>query len=139
MPVQVHLINVDAGQDAVFGAVSTAEGWSRWFTPQVRGDFSAGGEVVCELVDRTPIRLRMTSIKPADEVAWTALEGPFAAAGASTAISLSAAGDGRTRVRLEHDTPPIPGDDLAACNTYWGILLGQLRHYCQTRDAATVL
>jgi uncharacterized protein YndB with AHSA1/START domain len=135
----VHLINVGAGQDAVFDAVSTAEGWSRWFTPEVRGDFSVGGEVVCELVGRTPVRLRMTSIKPADEVAWTTLEGPFAAAGATTAIRLSAAGDGRTSVRLEHDTPPIREDDLAACNTYWGILLGQLRHYCQTRDAATVL
>jgi hypothetical protein len=29
-----HRINIEAGQQFVFEALSTAEGWSRWFTPR---------------------------------------------------------------------------------------------------------
>ena len=139
MTPQAHRINIEAGQQPVFEALSTAEGWSRWFTPEVSGEFTDGSEIVCLLHGRSPVRLRVTSVKPGSAIAFEALEGPFAAPGATTSIELTSAGDGRTAVSLRHDTPPIPEEDLAACNTYWGILLGQLRAYCQTHNAATVL
>jgi uncharacterized protein YndB with AHSA1/START domain len=139
MATQRHKIRIDAGQDAVFRALSSAEGWSRWITPAVTGDFTVGGEIVCKPNGRAPIRLRITSLEAGAGLAWIYLDGPFAAQGTNTAVSLSADSNGQTVVRVEHETPPIPEDDLAACNTYWGILLGQLRHYCQTRNAATVL
>jgi len=41
-----HRINIEAGQQAVFEALSTAVGWSRWFTPAVTGDFTEGSQVV---------------------------------------------------------------------------------------------
>jgi hypothetical protein len=41
MTAQAHRINILAGQQSVFEALSTAEGWSRWFTPEVSGDFRA--------------------------------------------------------------------------------------------------
>jgi uncharacterized protein YndB with AHSA1/START domain len=139
MTAQAHRINIEAGQQSVFGALSTARGWSRWFTPEVTGDFTDGSEVVALLNGRPPIRLRVTSVQPGSAIAFETLDGPFAAPGATTSIELSDAGDGRTTVSLRHDTQPIPEEDLAACNTYWGILLGQLRAYCQTHNAATVL
>jgi uncharacterized protein YndB with AHSA1/START domain len=139
MTAQAHRINIEAGQQSVFDALSTAEGWRRWFTPEVTGDFTDGSEIVCRPNGRAPIRLRVTSVKPGSAIAFEALEGPFAAPGATTSIQLARADGGRTTVGLRHDTPPIPDEDLAACNTYWGILLGQLREYCQTRNAATLL
>jgi len=139
MPSQVHRINIEADRQSVFDALSTADGWSSWFTPEVTGDFTDGSEIVCDLDGRDTIRLRVTSVQPGSAITFEALEGPFAKAGATTAIKLTSAPDGRTTVDLTHDTPPIPDGDLAACNTYWGILLGQLRQYCQTRNAATVL
>jgi uncharacterized protein YndB with AHSA1/START domain len=139
MTVQAHRINIEAGQQSVFEALSTAEGWGRWFTPEVTGDFAGGSQIVCRLNGHSPIRLLVTSVNPGSAIAFKALEGPFAAPGATTSIQLTSAGDGRTAVALQHDTPPIPEEDLAACNTYWGILLGQLRAYCQTRNAATLL
>jgi uncharacterized protein YndB with AHSA1/START domain len=138
MTVQGHRINIQASQQSVFEALSTAQGWSRWFTPEVTGDFAEGSEVVCQPNGRTPIRLRVTSVKPESAIAFEILEGPFAVPGATTSIQLASAGF-RTAVGLRHDTPPIPEEDLAACNTYWGILLGQLRAYCQTHNAATLL
>jgi hypothetical protein len=81
----------------------------------------------------------VTSVQPGSALSFEALEGPFAASGAVTTIQLVGADDGRTILDLKHDTPSIPAEDLAACNTYWGILLGQLREYCQTRNAATLL
>jgi uncharacterized protein YndB with AHSA1/START domain len=134
-----HRINIEAGQQSVFEALSTAEGWSRWFTPEVTGDFTDGSEITCQPNGRSPIRLWVTSVQPGSTITFEALEGPFAAPGATTSIRLVTADDGRTAVDLRHDTPPIPEEDLAACNTYWGILLGQLREYCQTRTAATLL
>jgi uncharacterized protein YndB with AHSA1/START domain len=134
-----HRINIDADQQAVFAALSTAEGWSSWFTPEVTGDFTVGSEIICTPNERSTIRLRVISMEPDVAITLEALEGPFAAAGATTAIQLVSAADGRTAVSLQHDTPPVPDEDLAACNTYWGILLGQLRQYCQTRNAAPAL
>lgn len=136
---QTHRINIEADQHSVFEALSTAEGWSRWFTPEVTGDFTEGSEIVCRPGGHPAIRLRVASVKPGAAITFEALEGPFAALGATTSIQLLSAADGRTTVDLHHDTPPIPDEDLAACNTYWGILLGQLRAYCQTRTAATLL
>ena len=46
---QAHRINIEAGQPSVFEALSTAEGWSRWFTPEVTGDFTDGSQIVCRL------------------------------------------------------------------------------------------
>jgi uncharacterized protein YndB with AHSA1/START domain len=139
MTAQAHRINIGAGQRAVFEALSTAVGWSRWFTPDVTGDFTEGSEIVCRLNGRSPVRLRVTAVKPESAITFEALAGPFAVPGATTSIQLASAGGGRTAVVLRHDTPPIPEEDLAACNTYWGILLGQLRAYCQTHNAATLL
>jgi uncharacterized protein YndB with AHSA1/START domain len=134
-----HRINIEAGQQFVFEALSTAEGWSRWFTPAVTGDFTDGSEIACQPNARSPIRLRVTSVQPGSAITFEALAGPFAVPGATTSVRLVTADDGRTAVDLRHDTPPIPDEDLAACNTYWGVLLGQLREYCQTRNAATLL
>jgi len=139
MTAQVHRINIQAGQQSVFEALSTEGGWSSWFTPEVTGDFTDGSEIVCRLKGRSPIRLRVTSVQPGSAIAFQELEGPFAASGATTSIQLASADDGRTAVSLRHETPPIPAEDLAACNTYWGILLGQLRAYCQTNSASTLL
>jgi uncharacterized protein YndB with AHSA1/START domain len=58
MTVQAHRINIEAGQQSVFDALSTAQGWSRWFTPEVTGDFTEGSEIVCRLNGRPSIRLR---------------------------------------------------------------------------------
>jgi uncharacterized protein YndB with AHSA1/START domain len=139
MPLQVHRINIDSDRQSVFEALSTAEGWSSWFTPEVAGDFIDGSDIICNLDGRPTIRLRVSCIESGSAINFEALEGPFAAAGATTSIKLTSSDDGRTTVDLQHDTPPIPDGDLAACNTYWGILLGQLRQYCQTHNAATVL
>jgi hypothetical protein len=81
----------------------------------------------------------VTSVKPESAIAFETLEGPFAVPGATTSIQLISAADGRTTLALQNDMPAIPDEDLAACNTYWGIVLGQLREYCQTRNAATLL
>jgi uncharacterized protein YndB with AHSA1/START domain len=137
--MQAHRINIEAGQQSVFEALSAAEGWSRWFTPDVTGDFTDGSQIVCRPKGRAPIRLRVTSVHPGSAISFETLEGPFAAPGATTSIQLAGAADGRTAVSLRHDTPPIPEEDLAACNTYWGILLGELRVYCQTQSPATLL
>jgi uncharacterized protein YndB with AHSA1/START domain len=139
MTAQAHRINIEASQQAVFEALATAVGWSRWFTPDVSGDFTGGSEIVCRLNGRSPVRLRVTAVKPGSAITFETLAGPFAAPGATTSIQLASADGGRTAVTLRHDTPPIPEEDLAACNTYWGILLGQLRAYCQTHNAATLL
>ena len=139
MQTQAHRINIEDDQKSVFEVLSTAEGWSSWFTPEVKGDFTEGSEFVCKLKGHPAIRLRVTSVLPGSAITFESLEGPFAATGATTSIQLSSADGGRTTVDLRHDTPPIPAEDLAACNTYWGILLGQLREHCQTHNAAALL
>jgi uncharacterized protein YndB with AHSA1/START domain len=139
MPSQAHRVNIKADRESVFEALSTAEGWSSWFTSDVTGDFTVGSEIVCDLDGRPTIRLRVSDVRPGTGITFEALEGPFAAPGATTSIVLASDEDDRTTLDLKHDTPPIPDGDLAACNTYWGILLGQLREYCQTHNAATLL
>jgi uncharacterized protein YndB with AHSA1/START domain len=63
---QTHRINIEADPDSVFEALSTAEGWSRWFTPEVTGAFTEGAEIVCWPSSHPAIRLRVASVKPKD-------------------------------------------------------------------------
>jgi hypothetical protein len=95
--------------------------------PAVTDDFTVGSEIACQPCGRSPIRLPVTSVQPGSAITFEALAGPFAVPGATTSVRLVTADDGRTVVDLWHDTPPIPDEALAACNTYWGVLLGQLR------------
>jgi hypothetical protein len=50
MTVQAHRINIEADQKSVFDALSTAEGWSRWFTVEVAGDFTASTTAMMSLI-----------------------------------------------------------------------------------------
>lgn len=87
MTAQAHRINVEAGQQAVFEALSTAVGWSRWFTPDVTGNFTEGSEIVCRLNGRSPVRLRVTAVQPESAITFEAPAGPFAAPGATTSAA----------------------------------------------------
>ena len=49
MPSQAHRIKIEADQQSALEALTTAEGWSGWFTLEVTGDFTEGSEIVCEL------------------------------------------------------------------------------------------
>jgi uncharacterized protein YndB with AHSA1/START domain len=95
MTVQAHRINIQTSQQSVFEALSTAQGWSRWFTPEVTGGFAEGSEVVCQPNGRTPIRLRVTSVKPESAIAFEILEGPFAVPGQRRRSSWRAPASGR--------------------------------------------
>jgi hypothetical protein len=85
MPTQAHRINIEADRQSVVETLSTAKGWTSWFTPEVTGDFTDGSEIVCHAAGRPTIRLRVTSVQPESAITFEALEGPFAATGATAA------------------------------------------------------
>jgi len=45
----------------------------------VTGDFTDGSQIICRLNGRSPVRLRVTSVRPGPAIDFEALEGPFAA------------------------------------------------------------
>ena len=139
MPTQEHRINIKAHRDAVFAALTSSAGWRGWFTNDVQGTLAPTERITATVAGREPIVLQILTVQPPTSASWTAIDGPFAAPGASTTVTLSDLTDGRTSVELVHETPPIPAPDLQACNTWWGVLLGQLRSYCETHQVASAL
>jgi uncharacterized protein YndB with AHSA1/START domain len=69
-----HRINIDNDRQSVFAALSTADGWSSWFTSGVTGDFAEGSEIVCELDGRPTIRLRVRGVEPGSAITFEALD-----------------------------------------------------------------
>jgi uncharacterized protein YndB with AHSA1/START domain len=68
---------------------------------------------------------------PDRHVSWNCVAGPDDASGADVAFDLTETDDGRTSLSLEHKGWSEGHPEFVRCNTRWGALLGQLKHYLE--------
>lgn len=136
MPSIAHEIKVSAPASAVYKALTTVSDIQEWCAPVVthptgaaaaeQGDtigmsFGPGKDFTWEFVHLVPDR----------HVGWKCVAGPDDAPGTGVAFDLTETGDGRTSVSLEHKGWTDGHPEFTRCNTRWGGLLGQLKHYLE--------
>lgn len=129
-----HLLEIAAPPETVFGAVTTADGLSRWWTTGVSGDPARAGGLI-RFAFRGPFNpvMRVTGFESPARVEWQGA-GDHDAWGSQTGIEfgLRPAGSGTMVSFLHVLGPEADRETAASANFNWGYYLDSLRMFCET-------
>ena len=132
----LHAVDVNAVREAVYEAISTHEGLTSFWTPDVDAE-PAVGSVARFGFEKAPmdLRMRIDALEPGRSVVWTCL-GDFPYwndTHVEWRIEPSPEGAG-TRVTFGHTGWPEdqPEAEYALVNFTWGQIVARLREYLES-------
>ena len=136
MPSIAHEIKVSAPASSVFKALTTVADIQGWCAPTVTHPAGASAAAQGDTIDMRfgpgkDFTWEFVHLVPDRHVGWKCVAGPDDAPGTGVAFDLAEAGDGRTSVSLEHKGWSEGHPEFTRCNTRWGALLGQLKHFLE--------
>ncbi|MGH9367503.1 MAG: SRPBCC family protein [Thermoanaerobaculia bacterium] len=132
----LHRISADAPSDGILKAITTAEGFRKWWTD----DCAAVPEVGSVNIFRfdggaIEFHFRVDELTP-NRVAWTCLAAPKVPeewVGTRATFDLEPSKAGGTLVRFGHLGWRSTDGEFPACNTVWGDLMHRLKEYAEGR------
>jgi uncharacterized protein YndB with AHSA1/START domain len=132
-----HVFSVSARPDRVFGALTSGEGLSGWWTTKVDVERHVGGHVRFTFGDAFNPDMEITMLREPESLEWRCLSGHENWTGNTFRFELEPEG-GSTRVRFwQHYARELADDDYGICNYNWGCYLESLRLYCETAIGTT--
>lgn len=136
MPSIAHEIRVSTPPSAVYKALTTVADIQGWCAPVVSHPTGAtaarqGDTIAMSFGANKDFTWEFVHLVPDRHVGWRCVAGPDDAPGTGVAFDLAETGDGRTSVSLEHKGWTDGHPEFVRCNTRWGALLGQLKHYLE--------
>lgn len=136
MPSIAHELKIAAPVSTVYKALTTVADIQNWCAKTVTHPAGApaaqqGDTINMHFGPNKDFTWEFIHLEPDRHVGWRCVAGPDDAPGTGVAFDLGPTGDGRTRVSLEHKGWPEGHPEFVRCNTRWGALLGQLKHYLE--------
>ena len=129
-----HVLDIEASPEAVWGALTTADGLAGWWSTQVEtGQATVGEEVRFNFAgDFHPV-MAIADVHPRDRLAWRCVGGHANWKDNTFVFELVALPDGRCRLRFTQDyAVELSDDDYGVYNFNWGYYLESLRLLCVT-------
>lgn len=132
----LHAVEVEAGEDAIYQALTTSKGLASFWTPQSEAEPNVGSVTVFRFAGApVDLKMRVDGLEPGKRVAWTC-QGDFPHWEGTTVtweLSPAVQGSGITVLfRHEDWKPDYPEMDYAHVNFVWGQVVGRLKAYCET-------
>lgn len=131
-----HKIGIKAPLNKVYGAVSTIQGLSGWWTSETLGDSKPDGQI--QFVFKTPegnlkgsMVMKVTTLEPDKKVQWRCVDGPSEWLGTDIVFDLSEQ-DGLTIVLFSHRNWKETTEFTYHCSMKWAIFLLSLRDFVLT-------
>ena len=123
MPDILHRVGIAAPAAAVYEAVATTGGLSRWWTPRVEGDAAVGGTLRFYFANPEPsATMEVTELTPERVVRWRCVGGPDEWVGTDLSFELEEV-DGETAVLFAHANWREPVEFMRHCSTKWAYFL----------------
>ena len=135
----VHQVNVKATPEAIYKAVSTADGLASFWTSESKAEPKVGSIASFGFGGPTQ-RMRVDELVPGKRVKWTGLA-DFPNWGDTTVNwDISPTDGGETSVTFRHADWPaaVSQDDLGSINYTWGLIVERLKQYAETGKANPV-
>lgn len=131
----IHRIGIKSPATQVYGALSSVEGLSRWWTEDVAGDEAVGGKIEFAFRSETgQLKGKMVmEVKGLDahrEVRWRCVDGPAEWIGTDINFTLSEQ-DGQTILLFGHRNWREEVEFMSHCSTKWATFLLSLRDYVE--------
>ncbi len=139
MPDILHFIRIQAAQESVYSALTTAEGVRNWWTRDADLEDSVGGLGEFRFLTYGPgyvTRVEITELVPATRVAWRILSS-FRTEWSGTTIDFTLREEnGSTILLFAHRNFAEADERYAQVNTGWAYYLVSLQQYLETGKGA---
>ena len=126
----LHRITIDAPAEKILPAITTAEGFRKWWTDDCDAVPKVGSVNIFRFHGgAVEFHFRVDELSPT-RVAWTSLAAPKVPeewVGTHVAFDLSPADNGGTLLRFGHREWGSTEGEFPACNTVWGDLMHRLK------------
>jgi uncharacterized protein YndB with AHSA1/START domain len=123
-----HRVGVKAPLGEVYGALATREGPTRWWTREVEGDATVGGELEFWFGRPEPSAvMQLVELVPHKRVVWRCVKGPDEWLDTTVTFDLRTDGD-ESIVLFSHAGWREPVEFMHHCSTAWGYYLMSLKH-----------
>jgi uncharacterized protein YndB with AHSA1/START domain len=134
MPDIMHLLRINAEQDRVYGAITTAEDVRNWWTRDCDLDEAVGGAGVFRFYDnRVVTNVRIDALRRPSHVGWTTVSSTAPGGWDGTTISFDLRAEGDVTVLLfAHRGFAAAGENYARVTTGWAYFLFSLQRYLET-------
>lgn len=131
MKVILHVVDVGAPREKVFGALSTTGGLSRWWSTEVGGDAAGGGVIHFRFLEGFNPDMEVTEFDAPSRIGWKCVGGHVPWADNTFGFELVDNGES-TRLRFRQDyAQELSDDEYGIYNYNWGYYLESLRLYCE--------
>jgi hypothetical protein len=127
----LHKVGIKGSSlDKVYGALTTLEGLSGWWTIDTKGETKPGG-VIAFRFPAGGIDMKVVELDPNRRVLWQVAEGPPEWIGTRVSFDLKQEGDW-TLILFKHQGWKEPVEFMYHCSTKWGVFLLSLKSLLET-------
>jgi uncharacterized protein YndB with AHSA1/START domain len=131
----LHRVGVKSSSlDDVYGALTTVEGLSAWWTDATRGDTEVGG-VLQFRFRQGGFDMVVRELEPAKHVLWEVVDGPAEWVGTTVSFDLKQEDD-YTIILFKHEGWREPVEFMHHCSTKWATFLLSLKSLVETGKGA---
>jgi uncharacterized protein YndB with AHSA1/START domain len=131
----LHRVGVKSSSlDDVYGALTTVEGLSAWWTDATRGDTEVDG-VLQFRFRQGGFDMLIRELEPAKHVLWEVVDGPAEWVGTTVSFDLKQEDD-YTIILFKHEGWREPVEFMYHCSTKWATFLLSLKSLVETGKGA---
>jgi len=135
MPDILHKMGIKSSSlNEVYGALTTVEGLSGWWTTTTQGEGEVGG-VLQFRFGAGGFDMKVLELDPDTRVLWQVVDGPLEWIGTQISFDLSQRDDW-TIVLFKHAGWKEPVEFMHHCSTKWGVFLLSLKSLLETGKGA---
>ncbi len=135
MPDILHKVGIRASSlNDVYGALTTIEGLSAWWTTDTHGQSKQGGVLRFRFGDGG-FDMKVLELDPGKRVLWQVVEGPAEWIGTKISFDLDQHGDW-TIILFKHQGWQQPVEFMHHCSTKWAVFLLSLKSLLETGTGA---
>lgn len=127
----LHRVGIKSSPHEVYGALTTREGLSGWWTDDTQGDSKVGGVIKFRFADRGFFDMKVLELDPAKHVLWQVVDGPQEWIGTKVSWQLKQE-DGYTIILFRHLGWKEPVEFMHHCSTKWAVFLMSLKSFLET-------
>lgn len=125
------MFEIQAEIDDVYKAISTEEGYSKWWTREVKFEPRLNGIAQFKFGDIYLKIMKISRLSPPNILELQCLSGPDEWVGTKLSFILTKVRSNSTKVNFSHSDWLNDTEFFANCNFQWGQFLNSLRHYCE--------
>ncbi len=130
----IHALHVHAPPADVYGALTTEEGVTGWWTTEASLEEGEGGVIAFTFHGDFHPRMEQTALEPGRLVKWRCVGGHENWADNAFSFALEES-DGETRLTFrQHYARELPDQVYGTYNYNWGYYLGSLKKLCETGE-----